>query len=408
MGPLEGVRVVELAHEYVAFAGRLLADLGADVVLVEPPGGHPARHFGPFVDDEPHPERSLWWWHHHASKRGVTLDLNTLNLDTLNLDDSADGHRLRTLVAQADVVLEGEEPGWVGALLGERPERLIHVAITPYGQAGDYPPVTDLTVLAAGGPVWSCGYDDHTLPPVRGGGNQGFQTACNYAVMSLLTALVAREQTGRGQFVDVSMHASCNVTTEFGSYTWLAAGQTVQRQTGRHATPRPTEVTQVQCLDGRWLNTGVPPRTGREFQALGTWIEDLGLADEFDEFGVLQLGYEVDYIPVLNLEDDPLKAEIFGAGRSAIEFLAESLTAHDLFAGLQQRGMACGIIYSPEEVLEDEHFKARGFPTQIEHEDLGRTITYPGSSLRFVGTPCGPHRRAPHVGEHNDEVLTGG
>jgi benzylsuccinate CoA-transferase BbsE subunit len=390
--------VVELAHDHVAFAGRLLADLGAEVVLVEPPGGHPSRHYGPFVDDVPDPERSLWWWHHHASKQGVTL----------NLDDPGDVRQLRALLSDADILLEGEMPGWVGALLGDRPERLIHLAITPFGQSGDYPPVTDLTVLAAAGPAWSCGYDDHSIPPVRGGGNQGFQTACSFAVMSVLTALVSREESGRGQFVDISMHASSNVTTEFATYTWLVSGHTVQRQTGRHATPRPTEPTQVQCVDGRWLNTGVPPRTGREFRALGTWIENLGLADEFDEFGVLQLGYDIDHISVLNLEDDPLKAEIFGAGRAAIEFLARSLAAHDLFAGLQQRGMACGIIYSPEEVMDDAHFVARGFPVAIAHEDIGRTVTYTGSPIRFVGSPCGPRRRAPHVGEHNEQVLSRG
>jgi benzylsuccinate CoA-transferase BbsE subunit len=395
MGPLEGVKVVELAHEVSAFAGRLLADLGADVVVVEPPGGHPTRGYGPFAGDDPGPERSLWWWQYHAGKRGVTLDL----------DDPAGAEELRRLASGADVLLEAEPPGRVAGLLGERPPRLIHVAITPDGQDGGYRPTTDLTVLAGGGPVWSCGYDDHELPPVRGGGNQGYQTACHYAVMSLMVALLAREQTGRGQFVDVSMHAAANVTTEFASYSWLANKGTVHRQTGRHAAPRPTAPTQVRCADGRWLNTGVPPRTGREFKALGQWIEELGLSVDFEEYGVLELGFEIDHISVLNLEDDPLLAEIFGAGRAAIEFLAQKLGAHELFVGLQQRGMACGIIYAPEEVLEDEHFVARGFPTPLEHEDLGRTVIYPGAPLRFVGTPCGPRRRAPHVGEHDAEVL---
>jgi crotonobetainyl-CoA:carnitine CoA-transferase CaiB-like acyl-CoA transferase len=397
MGPLAGLRVVELAHCHVQFAGRLLADLGADVLVVEPPGGHESRRYEPFADDRPGDETSLWWWHHNVSKRSTVVDVG----------DPAGRARLAELVAEADVLLEGEAPGRVATLLGGLPERLVHVAVTPYGQDGDYPPVVDLTVLAAGGPVWSCGYDDHEVPPVRGGGNQGYQTGCHYAVMALLTALLARDVTGRGQFIDVNMHAAANVTTEFASYTWLAARQTVQRQTGRHAMWHPTEPTQVQCADGRWLNTGVPPRTGGEFVALGTWIEELGLADGFDDLAVLQLGYDIEYIAVLNLADNPLHAEVFGAGRAAIEYLARSLPSHELFVGLQRRGMACGVIYAPEEMLVDEHVVARGFPTALRHDD-GRTVTYSGSPLRFDGTPCGPWRQAPRLGEHDDEVRRDG
>jgi crotonobetainyl-CoA:carnitine CoA-transferase CaiB-like acyl-CoA transferase len=75
-GPLQGVKVVELASFWGAWAGRTLADLGADVIVVEPPGGHFTRTFGPFVDDQPHPDRSLWWWYYNASKRSVVIDLS--------------------------------------------------------------------------------------------------------------------------------------------------------------------------------------------------------------------------------------------------------------------------------------------------------------------------------------------
>ena len=75
-GPLHGLRVVELASEYAAFCGRLLADFGAEVILVEPPGGAPQRHYEPFVDDVPDPERSLYWWHYHSNKYGVMIDLD--------------------------------------------------------------------------------------------------------------------------------------------------------------------------------------------------------------------------------------------------------------------------------------------------------------------------------------------
>lgn len=395
---MSGVSVVEVANEICAFAGRLLADLGADVVLVEPPGGHPSRAYGPFAEDEPGPERSLWWWQHHAGKRSVVLDL----------DDPADQGRFRALVAGADVLLESERPGVVAGILGDRPERLVHLALTPHGQDGPYPPTTDLTVLAAGGPVWSCGYDDHTLPPVRGGGGQGYHTGCHYAVMSALTALLGREATGRGQFVDISLYAAANVTTEFATYSWLVARQTVQRQTGRHATPKPSQPTQLQCADGRWLNNPTAARRGAEFGSLAAWLDELGLAEEFDEYALLKMGEEIEYISLADLAEDDLKGEIFGSGRTAIEFLATKLGAYELFQGLQSRGLACGVIYSPEEVLADPHFVARGFPVEVEHEEIGRSVTYAGAPLRFVGTPAHVSRRAPHVGEHTAEVLGAG
>src|ERR1700759_1479276 len=98
-GPLAGLKVVELAHEHVAYAGKLVADLGADVVVVEPPGGSDQRRRGPFLDDEPGAERSLWWWHYNTSKQGVVADLDE------------DRDRVARLVAEADLFIEGERPG---------------------------------------------------------------------------------------------------------------------------------------------------------------------------------------------------------------------------------------------------------------------------------------------------------
>src|SRR5436190_4394889 len=92
--PLTGIRVVELASDHAAFAGKLLGDLGADVIVVEPPGGHGSRAYEPFMDDEPGPERSLWWWYYNTSKRSVVLDL----------EQPEDARAFRDLVATADVV----------------------------------------------------------------------------------------------------------------------------------------------------------------------------------------------------------------------------------------------------------------------------------------------------------------
>jgi crotonobetainyl-CoA:carnitine CoA-transferase CaiB-like acyl-CoA transferase len=395
---------VELANERVAYAGKLLGDMGADVILVEPPQGDPSRHYPPFMDDRPDPEGSLYFWHYHTSKRGVVCDL----------DEAKGRERFRSLVASADVLLEAEPTTRLGGLgldydtLAMSNPGLVHIAVTPYGRnepASDLP-ATDLTLMAAGGPPWSCGYDDHSLPPVRGWGNQAYHTACHFAVMSALTALLHRGDSGEGQFVDVSITAALNVTTEAATYTWLANGGTVERQTGRHAAVRSTGETQMPCADGRWVNTGVPPRFPAEFASLLGWLRRLGFADDFPETVFLEMGATWEgRFDLSQLGTDDTITAIFSAGRDALTLIASRISAYDFFIGCQEAGLAVGVIYSPEEVFEDPHFAARGFPTPVTHEDLARTFRYPGAPYRFTRTPWSISRRAPRLGEHSAEVF---
>jgi crotonobetainyl-CoA:carnitine CoA-transferase CaiB-like acyl-CoA transferase len=401
MGPLDGLRVVELSHEHVAYAGKLLADLGADVTVVEPPGGSAQRTYGPFLDDEPGPERSLWWWHYNTSKRGVVADLAT------------DGERLRALVAGADVLVVGEEAaaleaaGLDWATLSTADPRLVMVSITPFGAASPRAAeaVTDLTLLAESGPVWSCGYDDHELPPVRGGGNQGWHTGCLWAVMGALAAVLQRDVGGRGQHVDVSLHAAANVTTEAGSYEWLVANATVQRQTGRHAAVVPTRFTRMVAADGRDVNTGFPPRNPKEMQVVVEWLEELGLRDEFPDVVLLEMGIERGGVHLSEVGQDELATEIYGSGRDALLLIASKITAHEFFVGAQERGLPCSVINAPEEAFEDAHFRARGFAVEVPHPEHGRSFEYPGAPFKLPASPWRISRRAPRLGEHTTEVM---
>ena len=403
MSALGGLRVIELAREPIALAGKLLADMGADVILVEPPGGDPTRAYPPFVDDVPGANRSLYWWHYHTSKRAVVIDLDT----------PGGRDRFRQLVATADILLETEPRTRLAQLgldyidLATANSGLVHVAVTPRGRNDPLSdlPFTDLTVMAAAGPPWSCGYDDHSKPPIRGPG-QGYQTAAHFAVMSALTALLSRELTGAGQFVDVSMHAASNVTTEAASYSWLVARQTVQRQTGRHAAVMPTGQTQQRCADGRYANTGVPPRFPEEFGRLDRWLKSLGLDSELPEAVFLEMGanWEGPFDLSKIAEDDAIAA-IFGAGRDALALIASRLSAQEFFLGCQRVGLSVGVVNAPEEAFEDEHFKARGFQVPVHHDDIDRAVVYPGAPYRFEKTPWQIQRRAPHLGEHDREVF---
>ena len=403
MTALTGLRVVELAREPIAFAGKLLADMGAEVILVEPPGGDPCRTYPPFLDDEPGDDRSLYWWHYHTNKRGVVLDL----------DAAADAERFRALIASADVLLEAEPRSRLATLdldyaqLVDQRSDLIHVSVTPFGRNDSKSdlPYTDLTIMAGAGPPWSCGYDDHSLPPIRGQ-QQGYQTAAHFAVLSILTATLYRMTSGEGQFIDVSMHAASNVTTEAASYAWLVSQATVQRQTGRHAAVTLTGATQQRCADGRYANTGVPPRFPDEFGRLLAWLKELGLAEELPEAVFLEMGanWEGPFDLSKIAEDDTIAA-IFGAGREALQLIASRLPAQKFFIGCQRAGLSVGVINSPEEAFEDEHFKARGFQVPLHHDDIDRTITYPGAPYQLHASPWQLTRRAPKLGEHTDEIF---
>src|SRR3978361_1994122 len=128
LGPLTGLRILELADEKGQFCGKLFADLGADVVKIEPPGGEPNRNVGPFLDDVPHPDRSLSFWYYNTSKRGSTLDLET----------AAGAGVFRRLAETADVVLETRKPGFLASLelgyetLREMNPGLVLCSLTPF------------------------------------------------------------------------------------------------------------------------------------------------------------------------------------------------------------------------------------------------------------------------------------
>ena len=389
---LAGVRVIEAADAHGEWCGKLLADMGADVIKVEPPAGAATRAIGPFVDDQSHPDRSLYFWHYNTGKRSVTLDVGE--------PDGAS--RLRALLATADVFIETLPPGRAAALgldyalLAAANQRLIHVAITPFGQTGPYVDsgyrTTDLVSMALGGPMQSCGYDAEDgpdLPPVRPGDDHSYHTASHYACISTLVALIEREASGLGQYVDVSAQASLAVTVEFANVEWEYARRIVRRRTGRHAFPWTTARTQYICADGRYINLGIP-RERNAWLSLVSYLQSQGLGEGLDDVRYL---------------DASRYSERAGAALERLEVLCALHSANDLFHIGQRLGLTWGDVRAPEDWLDDEHARARGFFVEVEHPELGRTITYPGAPYQFSETPWRIEGRAPLLGEHTDEVL---
>ncbi|MFQ5380742.1 MAG: CaiB/BaiF CoA transferase family protein [Dehalococcoidia bacterium] len=398
---LEGLKVLELCSERGSFAGKLLADMGANVIKVEPPGGDITRTYPPFLEDTPGPERSLFFWHYNTNKRSVTLNLET--------DEGR--AQFRRLAGAADILIEDREPGLMAGAGLDYPDLkranpgLIYTSITPFGRSGPraHEAATDLTLMASGGIAWMNGYDDHSLPPVAGSGSapQAYQTGCHMAVMSVLVAVLNRDLTGKGQHIDVNINACINVTTEAGSYSWLVNGTTVQRQTGRHASPTPTIPVQARCKDGRYVNTGVPPRRPRHFATMIRWMEHHGIAEDFPMLPLLEAGRDREELNLADIETDSEVQAIFLAGREVVNYIASNLTAYQFFEEGQQRGMQVGIVYSPEEAMEDIQYKDRGLPVEVQHPELGQSFTYVGAPYKFNKTPWSIRRRAPLVGEDN-------
>lgn len=407
-GPLAGLRVVELSDELGQLAGKLLADMGADVIKVEPPSGSSARAIGPFVDDLPGPNRSLNFWYHNTNKRSVILDLET------NEGQLA----WRSLVATADVVIEDRAPGSLDLLgLGHRsllpavasgdgaagtpPSPLIWCSITPFGQDGPWAGyrATDLTALALGGPMMMNGYDPSDAegaPPIRGHGDQGYNTACHYAVQGILAALLYRDRTGKGQHIDASMHEALSSTTEVGLPYWFTKRLNVIRQTGRHAAATRSEPWLYLANDDRYALIFGVGRDNASWKKIKEWFQSEGFGRQFDE-------------PRF---DEPAARQPARGTAEAAEILTEvgrfiaAHSADEVYRGGQERRQSWGVVRAPDESLADPHWEDRGFWVEVTGEGRDqRPVRMPGAPYQFSETPWELRRPAPKLGEHTTEVL---
>ncbi len=392
-GPLAGLRILELADETGQFCGKLLGDLGADVIKIEPPGGAPSRHIGPFLDDIPHPERSLSFWYYNTSKRGITLNLET-----------ADGRGLfRRLAAASDVILETFQPGFLVSLgldhesLRQQNLRLIMCSLTPFGQTGPWRDYlsSDLLHMAAGGQMASCGYDAADVPdapPIAPGGGNAWHMGCHFAYMAIMAALVHRTVAGHGQYIDVSIHEACALTTEAAIANYIYRGEVLRRQTGRHHAAGATPRTQFRARDGNYVTALVAGRLTPKYVG--------ELADLLDSYGMAG-----------DLKDPRYRdPAVIAASTSHIiddlvaDFIA-SLPAEEVYHAAQERGFTWGAVRAPEALLDDPHLRDRGFWKPVEHPELGRSFIYPGEAAVYNGSPWRISRRAPLIGEHNMEIF---
>lgn len=390
-GAFSGIRVLELADEKGQWCGKLLGDMGADVIKIERPEGEATREVGPFYQDIPGKERSLYFWHYNTSKRSVTLNLET-----------EDGQKLfKELASNSDVILETFQPGYMESLgLGyqelkkEHPE-LVMCSLTPFGQTGpwkDYK-TSDLIHLAAGGQMGCCGYSTDDLadaPPIAGGGGQAWHMGSHFSYIAIAAALLNRTVTGHGQYIDASVHDSCALTTEAHINTYIYTGQVVKRQTGRHASVEPTQASQHLCADGKYINVAAQilnRLTGDNLHILEDWMKEQGLPTDL-------------------IEEKYQNPDVITDNELFLYFIA-NMGRDDVYHGGQKRGFNMGAVRSPDELLGDKHLQDRNFWAIVEYPELGISLKHPGPGGIFNGSPWKISRRAPLIGEHNEEILCG-
>lgn len=386
-------RILDLTDEKGFLCGKILSDMGADVIKIEPPGGDPARRIGPFYLDSAHPEKSLSWFAFNLGKRGITLDIET-----------ADGREIFTrLVKQADFVIESFAPGYMGShgfsyeQLAQINPRVILVSITPFGQTGprrDYKSC-DIVNMALGGPMFVCGDTDRA--PVRMSIDQSFLHASSQAAVGALIAHFAAKTSGRGQHVDVSIQDSLVWVPLYGQQAWYAnkyivgrAGVSRQRHDGM------TKRYIWSCKDGWvcwWLTGGT---LGHQTRALVEWMQEEGLAStslaEWD-----WTKFDID------------KQEQASVDRILDEFCRFFMchTKAELYEeGLRRRALVYPVC-SMADLLHNTQLDARRSWMQVDHPELGTSITYPGAFLKSSEDLKFATRRAPLIGEHNLEIYQG-
>lgn len=390
---LSHCRVLDLTDDKGFLCGKTLADLGADVIKIERPGGDPSRKIGGFWKDVPDPEKSLYWFAYNSNKRGITLYI-----------ESAEGREIFIkLVKTADFVIESFPPGYMDKLglgyskLSEINKGIIMASITPFGTEEPYRDYkdSDIVVMGMSGTLYQTGESDG--PPVHISMPQACLHAGLDAAVGVMMAYHYREMTGEGQHVDVSMQQSAAWFQANAIPTWELNRKNLKRS-GAFRAGMSRQVGQRQvwpCKDGYLFFNVIGGRTGaKSLSALVEWMEADGGATDF----LRNMDWDnFDMFTVTKEEMDRISGPVG-------EFFLRH-KSKELLAGAVPRGVSIGPLSSMGDLLNDECLKERGFWKEIEHPELGASITYPTEFVKSSEVDCSTRFRAPLIGEHNEEIY---
>jgi crotonobetainyl-CoA:carnitine CoA-transferase CaiB-like acyl-CoA transferase len=388
---LSGIRVLDLADNAVAYASRLLADLGAEVIRVEPPEGSPLRRAAPLAAGQ-HGMTSCAHAFWNANKKAVTLDLSC-----------ADGARLfADLVAKSDVVIETFAPGTLSRwgigyeALKHRNPGIILVSVTPYGQGGPCAKfrATDLTLLAAGGLLSLGGYPE--IGPVAVAGEQGYLASAIFGAVATLKALLERQNTNgggtnHGQWLDVSGQECIAFALEDAIPEWYLA-HSIRRRTGDQAREAGTGV--YPCRDGYISMVAGRLGTAKAFKTLVQWVAESGTAGGAELLEERWQDFKFRQSP----QGITRFAEIFGA-------FCSTRGKQELYREGQARQIAIAPVNTVGDIVDDVQLRANAFFQTLHDGALDRDVTIPGPPYRLSGTPAQLRTAAPAVGSDNRAIY---
>ncbi len=380
VGPLHGIRVIECGQMVAAsYACKLMADLGAEVIKIEEPGGDTARQRGPYPGDMQNLEQSGLFLYLNTNKRGITLDLRSPRGREL----------LQELVSDTDALVHNYHPnemaktGLMYESLAARNPRLVMTSISPFGQDGPNHKFVaqDLTAWSAGGLVFLGGAGGRAdLPPLKAFGQQaGYQAGVNAGVATL-GALFSRAGTGKGQHVDISIQ-ECLVSILENNYIAWPYDQSTSSRLGFRLIPQDV----LQCRDG--------------------YIYVLAV-EEHQWNGAVQLMGNPEWAQTELFQDFVSRSVNWDALKSLLEDWLQDKSVDEVYHGAQSRRVPFAPVSTMGDLLKSEHLNTRGFFAEIVHPKAGN-LRYPGAPYQFSATPWQLKSPAPCLGQHNQEVFGG-
>jgi len=402
---LDDLRIIDLAGEIGVYATKLLADLGADVIRVEPPDGDPLREIGPFWHDEHAVGRSLSFLNNNTNKRSITLDIT-----------KPEGRALfERLVATADAVVETYAPGYLDSLgLGYaglcriKPD-IILTSVTGFGQTGPHAgyKASDIVGVAMSGMMTLAG--DKEDPPNMAASSQGYHGAGIQAACGTMMALTYRDQTGEGQHVDVSMQEALSINQETAMQTYDMM-KAIRTRTGVRGMI-PIDVPGIgnyPCSDGDvFAYLGTPG--GAAWSVMLEWMNREGKAEDLNEepYAGIIAQLNLRFLSGLMNEPELLPGRIKALGHIYEVFarFCKSMSKWALYEEGQKQRLMFGIVSTPEDLVNSPQLVARKWLQDVRHDELGETLRYPGPPYRLSETPWAIRRRPPLPGEHNAEVF---
>ncbi|MCC6383077.1 MAG: CoA transferase [Dehalococcoidia bacterium] len=381
MQALDDLVVLDLTHHIVGpYATKLMADLGADVIQVERPGGDVARRLGPFQGDDPHIEKSGLFFFLNTNKRSVVLDLRR--------ESGRDA--LALLARRADLVVENFAPGTLDRLgLGwkffqEIKPELPLVSISNFGQDGPYRDyrLTEVVLYGFGGEMYSMGLTDRE--PVKMAGTAACFESGAATAPALMAAIMTSRQSGQGQHVDVALAETQAGGVDRRHATAIAyqfSGRKTLRTAGA-GTGMPQGI--YPCADGYvdFTNAGIRPDRVLDMLSYPDWATDPRYQEPTARFNAALIEEWNGNFLVWCLER----------------------TKREVWAEARRAKVMCGPLFTMEDLFEDEHFRGRGFWTRASHAVMGE-VELPGRPFQMSEGGWQLRRPAPLLGEHTEEVL---